>query len=338
MIKNIYRWIKLNFFIIPIMILNKISIKNKLDIMKDAYSIKKHDFILPLMPHKLLEVLPFVIEDFIGPKEYFKKCSFDSFNTLNSVTLQFLYNVAFEALSGFYTHLILLGAITNVKQIKIKTNIPFQLDLEKDIGKGKLVFITYTPQFSSDSSQQNFDDYFFSEYVDNNLPGEKNIKTLFLISKDPKNYNTEITLNILYSYLPSFFISCPIIEYLLSAFIKYSNYEFDDMILKLHLSIEFIKNSLKNKLKNINIRCKEKDIEKIIHLYSINFLEPGDKITIPFFIVEQLNKIYEKRKYIMHEGGNTNQITKEDAKKSIISTYLFYKYYKNVLHLDPIQN
>lgn len=310
----------------------------KLIYIKNISSIKDNGILITYIK-EFLKDLSYTVESITGTREYFKDHTYDNFEARNSTTLQFLYNVAFEVLSGFYTHLILLGAITNIEQIKITNNQPYKLDLEKDIGEGKLIFITYTPQFSSTSPQtQNFNDYFFSEYIDNNPSDKKNIKTLFLISTDHKNYNTEATLNILYAYLPPSFISSPITEYLLSAFIKYSNHEFDDMILKLHLSIEFIKNTLKNELKTRNIKCNEKDIQKIIDLYSSNFSEQGNEITIPIFIIEQLNKIYEKRKYIMHEGSNTTQITKEDAKKFSISTYLFYKYCKNVLHLKFIQN
>lgn len=253
-------------------------------------------------------------------KLYFISNYDDSFEK-PSKRLKFITQLAFnDTLLHFGFHYIILGCSFKFKKITMKPCEIFNLDLSTEIGNGKLLYINYTSE---------------GTIVPVEIHGNCPMNNEYKLNKQlyPVVYNNNIpkesSINILYVYLPEKLANDLIQNHLIEAFSMFIKHDYISQVIKLQIVAEFLIDKF---LKTYKSNKKERTANycrKLKQIFPQKVIE-NNFIPCPQYIIDELNTMRLRRNEISHNGGYA-EISDDEAKKWIISTFLLFKYFK-VIH------
>ncbi|AXF55594.1 HEPN domain-containing protein [Salicibibacter kimchii] len=223
-------------------------------------------------------------------------------------------------------HYSLIGCRSNSKQIDLTPGRPYELDLTDDIGKGKLVYINYTPlgmgvlpiEIHGNSPRKPF--------------GSNQI-TLY-----PADFMGEAAIakaTVYYWYVPDHLINDISVMLMLDAFERYYEGSFKHSIVSAQSSLEvslstFLKDTIpKTSNTKIDKLYKEKNtfnhrynkvLPKLIEL--LQFPEIGGSIN------KKVNELRAIRNEIIHEGDSATELDEGTLRDMLIGIFLAFKYFK----------
>lgn len=251
--------------------------------------------------------------------QYFSQKNYNS--NFFQILDKFIFN---QTLSNFSFFFMALGCSIKLKKIAMYPSQKYELDLSNDIDNGKLIYINYTP---------NSGNLFPVELHGNSPMGhEYNVKkTLYPV---PFNHSTSCSqktdISILYCYATGNLTSDISLNELVEAFKNYQKGDYSLMIIQLQISCEFILNRFLSQNGYFPDRKAER---KPYHQKLTQMLPKATKehswVDCPQFIIDDLGNMREKRNDIAHEGGYIS-IKDDEAHKYLVSSFLFYKYFKVV--------
>ncbi|QQK76869.1 hypothetical protein HUG15_15720 [Salicibibacter cibarius] len=223
-------------------------------------------------------------------------------------------------------HYSLIGCRSNFKQIDLTPGKPYELDLTDDIGKGKLVYINYTPlgmgvlpiEIHGNSPRKPF--------------GSNQI-TLY-----PADFIGEATIakaNVLYWYVPDHLVNDISVMLMVDAFEKYYEGSFKHSIVSAQSSLEV---SLSTFLKGTIPKTLNTEIDKLYkkkntfnHRYNIvlpNLIQLLQLPSIGEFIDKKVNELRDIRNEIIHEGDSETELDEGTLRDMLIGVFLAFKYFK----------
>ncbi|MBD9296965.1 hypothetical protein DXD38_05545 [Megamonas funiformis] len=243
--------------------------------------------------------------------------------SLDNTIINELKNKLFDKKSvDFGLHYLPLGAKYGTLDIELKDLCV--LDLTKEIGEGKLLFINYAP-----------DNTIFPIEMHMNSPFQINRfslqRTLAPINLCNTSNNTSYSkVRVFYVYLPKNCINDICIKELSDAFYDYFNKDYNSSLLKLQIACEFILTRFLNKNGHNDIKTQRMPYSKKLNNLLPKTITDNNMIPCPSIITNEINNMRLKRNDIAHAGGSIN-INDTDMRTWIITAFLFYKYFK-VIH------
>lgn len=225
----------------------------------------------------------------------------------------------------FGMHYSFLNCIVKNRTIKVKPNILYSLDLSQEIGKGRLLYINYTPQGPVSVVELHGNCPMGSEYNLN--------KQLYLLSLSGDSTHQEIDISVMYSYISEKYIKDTSIYQLVKSFENFFYNDYILMVINAQIACEFLITKLL-----FDAGIGKNNIEKASYNLKLNQLFPEctKRRKMPPFpskMLQNLNDMRQCRNEIAHEGGN-KVVQNTDAKSWIISAVMLYKY----IHIPDIMN
>lgn len=236
----------------------------------------------------------------------------------------FVFN---ETLPLFGMHYSLLGCISEFVRIKLEPDKIYDLDLTDKIKKGRMLYINYTP---------NFPGTLFPAEMHGNIPVRHinfSRKRLYPCLQGTERRDTWI--DILYWYLPETQIDDLPLNYLLEAFERYYEENFNQMIIAAQTALEitldfFFQMLLENQMilkKNHRVFSELSFFDRLRK--GLPFLLDMAKLPrVPRQLISNTQKLLEQRNKIVHTGKSKKIISKEEARELLVEAFFFYKYFK----------
>ena len=238
-------------------------------------------------------------------------------NSMISVMHKLCFN---PTLINFGFHYILLGCKVELKQITLKPNTPYVLDLSDTIKGGKLLYINYTAQNGG----------LYPIEMHGNCPmgHEYSIRKKLYPITMPHAIPKETPVSIMYAYSTKEQNADIILHELIKAFENIVKPDHAVSIMQLQIACE-------SALRRFIGRYTEefstfyKELEKLPSYLSQDNLPP-----IPDFILDSVHKLRKIRNKLMHDGY-LNDVSENDMKDFAIHAFLFCKYFE-VMDIEKI--
>lgn len=263
-------------------------------------------------------------------KEKIPDCLSDTFlaslfekDILTNTIIDELKNSLFNEKSVMFAlHYLLLGAKYGTLDIELKQLCV--LDLNKEIGKGKLLFINYAP-----------DNLLFPVEMHMNSPFQidrfnlQRILAPINLSNSPEEIRCS-KVHVFYVYLPESCINDICIKELSDAFYDFFNKDYNVSVIKLQIACEFILTRFLNAKGYNDSKTQHMRYGKKLNTLLPQIIKKNNMIPCPSIIIDNINNMRLIRNDIAHAGGYVD-ITDKDICTWIISSFLFYKYFK-IIH------
>jgi len=235
---------------------------------------------------------------------------------------------------SFGWHYSLLGCQGRVIKIVLKPNEIYNLDLSREIGEGKLLYINYTPDGGG----------LFPTQIHSNTPLTHIIPTKISLFPRPLKENaSETQVHVLYWFAPKEIKDDLSVMLLLDAFQRFYEKNYRYMVISAQTAIEILQYKLFERLFELGDLSKDRiktfledkatfssQLFTLLPLLGkiMNFPIPNSKI------FEGLKILVKTRNDVIHRGKPRKQLDEDQMKIALMSAFFTLKYYKIIHKID----
>lgn len=240
--------------------------------------------------------------------------------------------IVFKSLLGeqvFGHHYSLLGCKGKFREIKLKPNETFILDLSDDIGDGDLLYINYTPGPGGVQP--------IELHSNTPLPHIRQ-KTIYLYGRPLDNDASETGINCFYWFAPDILSDDLGMRLLLDAFKRYYEDNYRYMVISAFTAVEIAQYGFFSGLLTSSKISYSKKVEPFLTKNAtfssqLRVLLPflADKMKFPMLpteVYDGLENLRKDRNDLVHRGKPKKGLESQRIKNELVGALFAFKYYK----------